>query len=74
VAPLTRPSPERRRRLTAVAEAHHQWTLEQLPRTDVPFRPRDENSDYNLHHLDVEADGAAEDDLQAAVDRHLRTA
>jgi hypothetical protein len=73
VAALTRPSPERRRRLAAIAAAHHEWTLGQLDRTGVPFHPR-EDSDYNLHYLDIEADGQAEDDLQAAVERHLRTA
>jgi molybdopterin-guanine dinucleotide biosynthesis protein len=73
VAELIQPSPERRRRLAAIAAAHHEWALQQLQRDDVPFRPRGNDSDYNLHHLDIEADGQAEDDLQAAVQRHLRT-
>lgn len=72
MAALNRPSPERRRRLAAISEGHREWAVQQVPRGDVPFTPRGDDSDYNLHHLDIEADARAEDDLDAAVERGLR--
>lgn len=52
---LTPPSPQRRRLLAAVATAHDAWVGQLLRNPTLRFKPRAETSDYNIHHLDVEA-------------------
>jgi hypothetical protein len=66
-APLTRPSPERRRRLNALADLHSRWVDEHLAeaRFDHDRARATSPSDYNLHYLDVNPPSAAEDAFQA---------
>jgi hypothetical protein len=64
--PLVPPSPERRRRLNALADLHSRWVDEHLPSASFDAgRARAQTpSDYNLHYLDVNPDVAAEDEFQ----------
>lgn len=55
----------RRRKLRALAEAHDAWVQRHLTDVAAEFTPREDGSDYNIHNVDVDADGAAEDELAA---------
>jgi hypothetical protein len=51
--------PERRRKLLELAAWHREWSAKHADRT--PYRPEgDDDSDYNLHHVDLDADPDAE--------------
>lgn len=54
---------ERRRRLVALGELHDRWARDNLASASGRFDPswRPEGSDYNQHHVDVDADGTAQD-------------
>lgn len=52
---MKRPAPERLRLLQAVAAAHDSWVGARLRADDTGFTPRGADSDYNQHHVDVEA-------------------
>lgn len=56
---------ERRRRLIALGELHDRWVRENAASTSAHFDPsgRKTGSDYNQHHVDLDADGAAQDDF-----------
>lgn len=53
--------PELRRRLVALGNAHDEWVDGKLATDPGPFRPegRKPGSDYNQHHVDLEADDDA---------------
>ena len=53
----------RAEKLRELARVHDEWVGDHLE--DAPFHPegRPEGSDYNQHHVDVDAGGAAEDDF-----------
>ncbi|MGA8112315.1 MAG: hypothetical protein WCA46_01495, partial [Actinocatenispora sp.] len=56
-----RMDPERARKLQALAAWHREWSEKHADTAD--FRPEgypDAESDYNLHHVDVHPDPAAE--------------
>ncbi|WP_091453193.1 hypothetical protein [Micromonospora inyonensis] len=54
--------PERRRRLVALGDWHREWADKQD--TAAAFDPsgRPPGSDYNQHHVDVDATGPAQDE------------
>lgn len=51
-----------------VIDVHTAWTDQQLAKGPVPFHPEEHpaHSDYNLHNVELEADGDALDDLAVA--------
>jgi hypothetical protein len=51
-------SPDRRRRLEELGRLHSEWVARHVAST--PFRPDGADSDYNVHHVDVEASADAE--------------
>ncbi|MFI6162250.1 hypothetical protein ACIA59_20190 [Micromonospora haikouensis] len=61
--------PERRRRLVALGDLHREWA--EKHDTSTPFDPdgRPQGSDYNQHHVDVEAAAADEADFVRRADR-----
>lgn len=63
--------PERRRRLVALGDLHREWSAKHQQRTTAAFDASDrpDESDYNLHHVDVDASGAAEDEFHAQARR-----
>lgn len=65
MADVTRPSPGRLRRLAALAQARNDWEDKHLE--GAPFRPqgRKQGSDYNQHHLDVDASPDVEAEFAA---------
>lgn len=56
-------------KLRAVADVHESWVLGNQARVSEGFDAsgRKDDSDYNLHHVDIDADGAAEDAFAAAL-------
>ena len=55
---------ERTERLLALNRARHAWIKRVLARArELPFEPRPGGSDYNIHTVDIEADGDAEDEF-----------
>lgn len=64
--------PERRRRLVALGEWHRRWAAGADADATAEFRPegRRDGSDYNEHHVDVDADPALEDVFHAGA-RHI---
>lgn len=58
-----RVSPLQRAISDACGRWHRSWSLRHEPDTANWFTPRGDDSDYNLHVPDVEASGAAEDQL-----------
>ena len=46
-----------KRRQRALAKLHAEFVRDNI---DAPFTPRPDSGDYNVHHVDVEADPAAE--------------
>lgn len=57
--------PERRRRLLALSDWHREWSARNQAAASQAFQPRAAASDYNVHHVDVDASGAAEDEFHA---------
>lgn len=57
-----------------LVDVHLAWTDQQLAAGDLPFHPDEhpQGSDYNQHHVELEADGAALDDLAVASALALR--
>jgi hypothetical protein len=56
--------PELRRRLVALGELQRQWSARHESQTPyAPGENRPAGSDYNQHHVDVDASAAAEDDF-----------
>jgi hypothetical protein len=53
----------RRQKLRALSEAHDSWVQRHLADVADVFEPRSGRSDYNLHNVDLDADGQAEDEL-----------
>ena len=51
-----------------LVDVHIAWTEQQLAKGDLPFHPEEhpDGSDYNQHHVEIEADGEALDDLAVA--------
>lgn len=68
---MTDMDPERRRRLVALGQLHDQWSREQEAAAAAAFdsSARPAGSDYNQHHVDVDAAGAAEDAFHARARR-----
>ena len=58
---------KRKQRLRALAAHHAKWVTSNLDEAGKAFDPtgRRMGSDYNQHHIDVDADGAAEDEFAA---------
>lgn len=58
----------RRAKLIAIGELHDQWVTKNLESAGAAFDSsgRKEGSDYNLHHVDLDADGKARDEFVAA--------
>src|SRR5688572_7073446 len=58
-------SAERRQKLIALGELHDRWVADNLASAGKAFDPsgRKDGSDYNQHHIDVDADGAAQDEF-----------
>jgi hypothetical protein len=56
-------SPHRRQKLVALGELHNQWVTANLESAAKDFDPsgRKDGSDYNLHHVDLDADSEAQD-------------
>lgn len=56
---------ERRRKLIALGEFHDRWVDDNIADASVRFDPsaHEEFRDYNLHHVDLDADGAAQDEF-----------
>jgi len=63
-------NPDRRRRLIALADWHQEWVEANLARASAEFdsRGRKPGSDYNQHHVDVDAD---DDEFHAEARRIL---
>ncbi|MGC5664936.1 hypothetical protein ACN261_31600 [Micromonospora sp. WMMD723] len=61
--------PERRRRLVALGDWHREWA--DRTETSTPFTPDDQpaGSDYNQHHVDVDATAAAQGEFVRRADR-----
>ena len=55
-------------RLRQVRELNDQWIAEHLDAASAAFAPagRKAGSDYNLHHVELDADGAAQDEFVTA--------
>lgn len=69
------PDPKARaRKLAGIARAHSDWEAAHLP--DAPFDPKKSkpDSDYNQHHLDVDATPEQEADLARRVKAELDAA
>ncbi|MFG3709205.1 hypothetical protein ACGF7U_31365 [Micromonospora sp. NPDC047670] len=66
---MTAMDPERRRRLVALGDLHREWADRHEKST--PFDPdnRPQDSDYNQHHVDVDADAAATEEFVRRADR-----
>jgi hypothetical protein len=63
-------SPERRRRLAALARVHHEWTMRHLASSAFhPDKHPKPGSDYNQHHLDIEATPEQLDELHSEARR-----
>lgn len=61
-----RPSPERVRRLQELGDWHREWTARHA--SQAAFRPDEhpkQDSDYNLHHVDLDAPVEALDEFHA---------
>jgi len=58
-------SPERRRRLAALADHHDRWVADAEPRAGFQPEGRPAGSDYSQHHVDVDAAPADEDAFHA---------
>lgn len=61
-------------RLRQVRELHDRWVLRNLAGAASGFDPAAHpkpGSDYNQHHVDVDADGAAQDEFARAARRVL---
>ncbi|MDG4832419.1 hypothetical protein O7627_24370 [Solwaraspora sp. WMMD1047] len=59
-----RPSEDRVRRLTELGDWHREWTARHAD--DAGFRPTEHptpGSDYNVHHVDLDAPAAALDEF-----------
>lgn len=65
---------ERRRRLIALGELHDRWVADNLAAASDRFDPssRPEGSDYNQHHVDVDAPGEALDRFDEQAMRIVR--
>jgi hypothetical protein len=65
----------RAQRLKALAEEHDAWVGENLAHASGTFDSagRRAGSDYNLHHVDVDASGEAQDDFCQRVSRLFET-
>jgi hypothetical protein len=61
--PPQRPSADRARRLRELAEWHDEWVSKWADRAG--FRPegRKPDSDYNLHHVDLDAPAEAQEEF-----------
>ncbi|MEV6798532.1 hypothetical protein AB0M91_09310 [Micromonospora rifamycinica] len=57
--------PERRRRLVALGDLQREWADKHQGAAAAAFDPsgRPAGSDYNQHHVDVDAPAAAEDEF-----------
>lgn len=63
---MTRPvSPERRRRLVALADFHDRWAAGAEPRAGFRPETRPAGSDYNQHYVDMDATPVDEDAFHA---------
>jgi hypothetical protein len=62
-------NPERRRRLVALGKLHQEWSADTEGSAAAAFTPRGPDSDYNQHHVDVDAPPAAEDEFHARARR-----
>lgn len=58
-----RPSDARVAELNALADLHAEWTAEHAGGAAFNPKGRKPGSDYNVHHVDLEADQAAMDDF-----------
>jgi hypothetical protein len=54
-------SPAVRRRQNALAAWHDRWSAQHTESAPFTAEGHPAGSDYNQHHIDVEADGEAED-------------
>jgi hypothetical protein len=68
---VTRPSEEYVDRLRRVADIHGEWERANL--AGAAFNPRGPESDYNQHHLDVDASAAVEQRFRDQINGVLRS-
>jgi len=61
--PTKRPHPERIERLAALASLHDQWVADTAETAGFDPAGRPKKSDYNIHHVDLEATPEAGDDF-----------
>lgn len=67
-------NPARAAKLRAIREAHDTWVGEHTEAVGARFDPAAHpkpGSDYNQHHVDIDADGAQLDEFADAVTRAL---
>lgn len=64
--PVAEPiSPELRRRLVELGQFHYDWATEH--ESDAAYQRRP--ADYNMHHVDMDTDPAAQDQFHARADQ-----
>jgi len=65
----------RAERLKALAKVHDEWVGRNLQSASAGFDStgRVPESDYNLHHVDVDASGVAQDDFHQQASRLFQT-
>jgi hypothetical protein len=64
--PPKRPNQERVDRLNALAKLHDEWVAANAEAAGFDPEGRPKRSDYNIHHVDLDAPGPALDALQAS--------
>jgi hypothetical protein len=66
-------SPERRRKLAAIADGHDEWIRahQAHPMNPAASAERPDGSDYNQHDLDVHPPEGAEEHLHQIIARRL---
>lgn len=65
--PPTRPSPKQVAHLDALAALHVEWTAANADTAGFDPKGRKPGGDYNVHHVDLDADQAALDDYHRRV-------
>lgn len=64
--PPRRPAEERVARLTALTDLHDQWVAANADSAGFDPKGRPKKSDYNIHHVDLDADPTAAAEFAAA--------
>lgn len=67
--PPQRPADERVARLSALTDLHDRWVAANADSAGFDPKGRPEKSDYNIHHVDLDADPTAAAEFAAAASK-----